>query len=197
MTEPERLVGAKVVARYLNGTLLKGYTYDFGPSRRSFHVFVDKQASSPPIPVSVAELKALFSVRDFAGNPRYSERKTVPAYSSVLGQAVEVRFCDGEVLIGFAARMPADEQGFFLVPADPASNNLKAFVPRHAVQGLHPVPRPAPVARARVGSAAAFRPPAPPVRQGRLPTPPSGVLRWLTRGLSAGGTWRGRPLTER
>jgi hypothetical protein len=184
MTETERLAGTKVVARYLDGRLLKGYTYDFAPNRRAFHIFVDRQASAPPIPVVVADLKALFSVRDFAGNPRYTERKTIPTYSTVAGQPTEVKFADGEVLVGFVARMPEDEQGFFLVPSDPASNNLRVFVARRAVQSLRPLPRRVPPPRdaAVANGTAGIASPA--VHRGRSAALPAGMFRWLTRGLS-------------
>jgi Family of unknown function (DUF6982) len=184
MTGPEGMADAKVVARYLDGRLLKGYTYDFRPDRRAFHVFVDRQASADPVPIVVAELKALFSVRDFAGNPRYTERKTVPPHSTRAGQATEVGFSDGEVLVGFVTPMPDDEQGFFLVPADPASNNLRVFVPRRAVQSLRPVPRRTPLPRESAASAGGARPPVSSVHRARPAGLPARMFRWLTQGLS-------------
>jgi hypothetical protein len=37
----------KVVARYADGRLVKGYTFDFGPSQPRFHVFSEPSASGP------------------------------------------------------------------------------------------------------------------------------------------------------
>ena len=37
--DPSDNRGAKVVARYLTGRLVKGYTFDLDPRRPQFHVF--------------------------------------------------------------------------------------------------------------------------------------------------------------
>ena len=51
----------KVVARYADGRLVKGYTFDFGPSQARFHVFAHPAASGPSTQVLVRELKAASS----------------------------------------------------------------------------------------------------------------------------------------
>ena len=40
----------KVVARYLDGRLVKGYTFDFGPAQSRFHVFPEPTATGPSTP---------------------------------------------------------------------------------------------------------------------------------------------------
>src|SRR6185295_7819628 len=50
----------KVVARYADGRLVKGYTFDFAPANPRFHVFSHPAASGPSTQVLVRELKAVF-----------------------------------------------------------------------------------------------------------------------------------------
>jgi hypothetical protein len=68
----------------------------------------------------VQDLKAVFFVKDFAGDPDYSEWKhfEVPR----LGLPVAVKFTDGGVMVG--AQLPlTTDYGFLLFPADRGSNN--------------------------------------------------------------------------
>ena len=43
----------KVVARYADGRLVKGYTFDFGPAQARFHVFEQPSASGASTQVLV------------------------------------------------------------------------------------------------------------------------------------------------
>ena len=44
------------------------------------------------------------------------------------GRYVEIRFRDGEVMVGTVDGTATEDPGFFLVPADPGSNNLRVYV---------------------------------------------------------------------
>jgi len=119
---------AKVVVAYLDGRRLKGYVNDFSPVRD--HLFLFPEGTDPKpgergIPVRVAELKALFFVKDFAGNPAHKE---APSLSQLLGKKIEVTFADGEKLIGSSVAYNPKNLGFFMQPADSADNNERIFV---------------------------------------------------------------------
>jgi len=64
------------------------------------HVFPDPGAAETPIRVSVVELKALFFVRDHAGDAGYNERKHFLKDEHPTARRVEITFRDGEVLVG-------------------------------------------------------------------------------------------------
>src|SRR5947208_3439570 len=64
----------KVVARYVDGKVLKGYA-DFDPNQPSFCLVPIENPDGEGIEVQVRDLKALFFVRSFAGDPAYSESK--------------------------------------------------------------------------------------------------------------------------
>jgi hypothetical protein len=67
---------SKVVARYADGRLLKGYTKDFSPDKRTFHVLSSQDVHDAGEEVEVLDLNAIFFVKDFTGDQSYSERKS-------------------------------------------------------------------------------------------------------------------------
>jgi hypothetical protein len=167
----------KVVARYADGRLVKGYTFDFGSSQPRFHVFEQPTASGSSTQVLVRDLKAVFFVRDLVGNPARQDGQDFPTGDANLGPHVEVRFRDGEVMVGTADSPTTDPMGFFLIPADPESNNLRVYVvaaATRAVYPLAPVPRPRAAAPVLPAARASSAPPVNPLLPGRL-------LSWLTR----------------
>jgi hypothetical protein len=130
----------KVVARYLNGTLIKGYSYDFAPGRRRFHIFSARDASAAPTPVLLSDLKALFFVRDFVGNAAYHERKRFAPGARSAGRRVQVVFQDNEVLVGSTDGDLSSRPGLFVTPADPASNNIRVYAVTTAIRQVRYLP---------------------------------------------------------
>jgi uncharacterized protein DUF6982 len=166
----------KVVARYADGRLVKGYTFDFAPAQPRFRVFSQPAASGPSVSVLVRDLKAVFFVRDLVGNPARQDSQKFPSHETARSH-VEVRFRDGEVMLGTADSPATDPQGFFLIPADPESNNLRVYVVAAATRAVYPLSppaRPAPIAT----MPRADRPPA---TGASTPLLPSRLLSWLTR----------------
>jgi hypothetical protein len=82
----------------------------------------------------VNDLKAIFMVRDFIGDPLYKERKKYIEGEKPSGRKVEVTFKDGEVLVGSTLGYDPKRQGFFILPADPKSNSIRVYVVSSAVQ---------------------------------------------------------------
>lgn len=104
----------KVVARYADGRILKGHTHNFSPNRPEFHLFpLGGDTTNEGVKVLVKELKALFFVRDFAGNPRYREPLEVPENMVSHGRVLKVEFKDGEVLLGTTIGFDLKRPGFF------------------------------------------------------------------------------------
>ncbi len=130
---------AKVVVAYLDGRRLKGYTNDFSPVRDYFILFPeggDPKPGDRGTSVRIAELKALFFVKDFAGDPAYQE---LPSAAQLPGKRIEVIFSDGEKLIGSSVAYSPKNLGFFMQPADPAGNNERIFVVNRNVKQAKPI----------------------------------------------------------
>ncbi|KRT71499.1 MAG: hypothetical protein XU13_C0046G0013 [Candidatus Rokubacteria bacterium CSP1-6] len=125
-----------MVVRYADGRIIKGYSHDFYPDKPHFHVLPSVAGflfSNEATEVSVQDLKAVFFVRDFAGDPSYNERKNFLEGERPPGRKVQVTFKDGEVLVGSTVGYDRTRPAFFFIPADPKSNNLRVFVVRAAV----------------------------------------------------------------
>jgi hypothetical protein len=118
----------KVVVRYSCGRLIKRFTQDFFPAKKLFHLTPVDTPSGEPIEVSIDDLKAIFMVGDFGGDPQYKERKKYVQGEKPSGKKVEVTFIDGEVLVGSTLGYDPKRQGFFIFPADPKSNNIRVYV---------------------------------------------------------------------
>ncbi len=122
----------KAVARFTDGTVLKGYNADFDVNRPTFSLKAAASAESATVPVTLAGLKAVFFVRDFEGDAKYQERKTFFGRSQ--GKKIQVTFNDGETISGTTQAYRADGPGFFLSPTDPRANNARIFVVSGAVR---------------------------------------------------------------
>jgi hypothetical protein len=114
----------QVVVHYADGRLVKGYATDFFPNKETFHL--EEESSSDTKEIKLSELKAMFFVKTFEGDPKHEERKDLERAG--MGKRIQVKFEDGEVLIGYTSGYSPDRLGFFVFPADPDSNNEKVFV---------------------------------------------------------------------
>lgn len=121
----------KIVARYADGRVLKGHTHDFFPNKSVFHL--KSIFGGKVVEVHLKDIKALFFVKDFIGNPSHDEVKHFTEGQNLSGRKVEVTFKDGEIFVGSTMGYDQKRLGFFIFPPDPRSNNLKIFVISAAV----------------------------------------------------------------
>ncbi len=126
----------KVVARFADGKLMKGLTQDFGPNKNCFHLHPAEGCQGKGNEIFIRDLKAVFFVRDFAGNSSYNERKSYLETERPHGRKVEVEFLDGEVMVGSTIGYDSNRQGFFIYPADPNCNNHRIFAVTAAVKSV-------------------------------------------------------------
>jgi len=119
----------KIVVRYANGRMVKGTTYNFSPGSDCFHVQpVDHKPGEPEVEIAVKDLKAVFVVKSLSGNPKYKDRAHFIASDRPYGLKLRVTFKDDEVLEGTCMDYDRDAPYFFLLPADPKSNNKRIMV---------------------------------------------------------------------
>ena len=119
----------KIVIRYVDKRIEKGITTDFAPNKENFHVTpVGFKPGDKPLEVRIKDLKAVFFVKDFSGNPDYQDRKDFEAGKPVVGRRIRVLFKDGEELVGTTMGYQPDRSGFFVVPVDSKSNIERCFV---------------------------------------------------------------------
>ena len=113
---------------------MKGTTQNFFPNKPVFHV--SRQGATGPgdvVEVKLEDLKAVFFVRDFTGNPKHIERKRLSPGERPQGRLMEVTCKDGEVIVGTTTGYDPKRPGFFLFPIDPSANNARVYVVSGAV----------------------------------------------------------------
>jgi hypothetical protein len=122
----------KVVAHFIDHTIVKGTSMDVDPGKRFCHVLTEDQGS---VEVDLSQVKALYFVKDFGGRPEYNETGEAKDGDSRLRGSHQARitFQDGEQLSGLMNRYPPNRPYFFVLPMDPASNNVRILVNREAV----------------------------------------------------------------
>jgi hypothetical protein len=119
----------KIVVRYADGRVVKGYSSNFLPNRPSFHLTpYSAESGNGAIDVSLKDLKALFFVKDFAGDSSRKDEHKIAEDKKPAGRMVEVMFNDGEVLVGTTTGYDPNRSGFFLFPVYPESNNIRVFI---------------------------------------------------------------------
>ena len=82
----------KVVVHYKDGTIEKGRVDNFFPNKQEFHLS-DREGNQKTVVLET--LKAVFFVRDLAGNPSHEDRYDQEDGS---GRRIQVDFIDGEVI---------------------------------------------------------------------------------------------------
>jgi hypothetical protein len=124
---------SKVVIGKIDGTRMRGYIFNFSPMRDSFRLFPEPNSpQNVGADVKLREVKAIFFVKDFAGNREHNDSQQVSA--GVHGRKLEVTFRDNEKIAGTTEAYNPQKSGFFMFPADPESNNARIFVVNAAVR---------------------------------------------------------------
>ena len=119
----------RIVARFQDGRVLKGFTTDFLPAKDHFHMTLEEQgAAAKPMGVRVPDLKALFFVKSFEGDPSHHRSNESAPGAKVAGRRIRVVFKDGEVIVGTTQGYDRSRPGFFIVPLDAGGNNERCFV---------------------------------------------------------------------
>jgi len=117
----------KVVVAHLDGRRLKGYAYDFSALKDSFNLLPQEDPlQGRGTKLEMKDLKAVFFVKDFVGNRDSHESELIEPKAH--GRKIEVTFRDGERIVGTTEGYNPQKVGFFMLPANPKSNNLRMFV---------------------------------------------------------------------
>jgi hypothetical protein len=129
----------KIVVNMRNGIVHKGVTHDFSPNKDAFHV-LPAEGGGVPVRVQLADMKAMFWVKDYLGNRDFVARRDFDPNSATEGRRAILTFSDGETMWGVVTEDDPSVPGFFFVPADERDNNLKIFVVRKGLKELRWAP---------------------------------------------------------
>jgi hypothetical protein len=128
--EPTTKAQNLVVARYRDGRVIKGTTYDFGTQKKAFHVVPLGEEGGKVSEVLLSELKAVFFVKSLEGRQDHPLTKEVVEEKAESGGTMKVKitFFDEETLVGTTQGYNLEREGFFIVPLEGDSNNLRIFI---------------------------------------------------------------------
>jgi len=129
----------KVVVKYQNGEIIKGWVEDFRSDRNYFILYLLIEYSEEErIEINFDSLKAVFFVKDFTGDKNYKkvrifdvELKITPSQRKLI-----VIFKDGENLYGTSHDYGRYKVGFFVYPIDPKDNSDRIFVVHSVVVSI-------------------------------------------------------------
>ena len=127
---------SKIIARYLDGRVVRGYTQDFDPDESCFHLYENPTSDEKPMELQMEDLQVLFLVRTLERDPHCRARREFIEEDQSHKDRVEVTFKDGEVVRGFRADHSLRRSGFFLLPPDPEGDDIMIFVISKAVKDL-------------------------------------------------------------
>ena len=135
MTNSPSSTRKRVVIRKLDKGLIKGF---LDPARfvaQEIEV-LDREGRLLRIPLE--QIKGIFFVRDFEGNPGRAERKIFRSRPRLGGLWMRMTFKDSEVLEALLPNdlLSIDPWGYLDTPPDVYSNNLKIYVPRTALTAM-------------------------------------------------------------
>lgn len=123
----------KIVVRFRDETMVKGYTHDFNPNKEIFHV-AKAQEGNGVVEVSTADMKAVFFVKSFEGDKEHPnfDDFSMEKFKSIPGLKLKIVFFDNEVIYGSSHGYSPQRKGFFIFPANKELNHERVFVIRDA-----------------------------------------------------------------
>ena len=132
----------RIVVRFLDGRVERGYTTDFQTHKEIFHLVVKGEGTQQEksLAIRMANLKAVFFVKELHGldkdRPVVKRDFTDFKDQKIIGKKVEVVFTDGEVLNGITLGYSPQRRGFFFTPIDSESNNERIFAVLSSVKEI-------------------------------------------------------------
>jgi hypothetical protein len=124
------MIEHRVVVHFRDGEIVKGRTFDFSPTKDSFHVTTLKDEKEI-VTVFTSLVKAVFFVKTFKGNKNHENHEELSMENFRFDDAslkIRVDFLDGEVMYGMTNGYAPNRKGFFVFPADKKTNNERVFV---------------------------------------------------------------------
>ena len=129
----------KVVVKYKDGKIMKGWVEDFRSDREFFILYpLIEYSEEERLEIKFSSLKAVFFIKDFTGNKDYKKVRTFNIDTKVTPsqRKLIVRFKDGENLYSTSHSYGRYKIGFFVYPIDPKDNNKRIFVIHSAAESV-------------------------------------------------------------
>ena len=132
------MIGSKVVVKFQDGKIIKGWTADFAPNKKIVHLHTLKDYGDTVIEIKLSLLKAVFFVKDFKGDKNYKKVRTFEGQpkGTPSERRIIIIFRDGENFYGTTHSYNPERKGFFAYPIDPKDNNERVFIVAPAIESV-------------------------------------------------------------
>ncbi|MCG2820383.1 MAG: hypothetical protein L6371_00635, partial [Candidatus Atribacteria bacterium] len=92
----------KIVVKFKDGKIVKGWSTDFGPYKEIFHLHPLEEYGKDILEIEISFLKAVFFVKDYEGNKDYKKVRTFDDSSKGIPsqRKIVIIFKDGENFYG-------------------------------------------------------------------------------------------------
>ena len=131
------MIKKKIVVKYKDGKIIKGWVEEFKPVRESFVFFpLIEYSLEKKLIINLELLKAVFFVKDFIGDKNYKKVRTfnVDVKITPSQRKIIIDFKDEEHLYGTCLYYGKFKKGFFVYPIDAKDNNERIFVVHSATK---------------------------------------------------------------
>jgi len=132
------MISKKLVVKFKDGKIIKGWTTDFKPDKDIFHLHLIEEQDNKISRIEISSLKAVFFVKDYKGNKDYKKVRTFEGQPkrTPSERKVIIIFRDGENFYGTTHSYNPERKGFFVYPIDPKDNSDRVFVVNPAVNSV-------------------------------------------------------------
>ncbi len=67
------MIANKIVVKFKDGKIVKGWSTDFGPKKEIFHLNPLEEYGKDILEIEISSLKAVFFVKDYKGDKNYKK----------------------------------------------------------------------------------------------------------------------------
>ena len=136
------MFGKKVVVKFKDGRILKGWTANISPNKEFFYLHKHKEFREKDkkdvVEVKLSSLKVVFFVKSHKGNKDYKKVRTFEGQPKITSsqRKIIVTCNDGEKLYGTTLGYNPNKKGFFMSPIDPKDNNERIFIIQESIKSV-------------------------------------------------------------
>jgi len=136
------MLGKKVIVKFKDGKILKGWTANISPNKETFHLYKTEELREKDkkdiVEIKLSSLKVVFFVKSHKGNKNYKKVRTFEGQPKITPsqRKIIVTCKDGEKLYGTTLGYNPNRKGFFIHPIDPKDNNERIFISQVVVESV-------------------------------------------------------------
>jgi hypothetical protein len=132
------MIANKIVVKFKDGKIVKGWSTDFGPKKEIFHLNPLEEYGKDILEIEISSLKAVFFVKDYKGDKNYKKVRSFDGSPEGIPteRKIVIIFKDGENFYGTTHSYDPERKGFFVYPIDPKDNNDRVFIVSPSVDSV-------------------------------------------------------------